>query len=422
MALLNFNYGLVKDLPVAISEGHLYITTDSQGLYVDLDGARVHVSDFIQVSSMDELNALGTFYTQVFYYVSGSNALLKYTGDNVTHSWKQLNSTAELSQAISNLEKRVKANEDDIAVLETTAANLSQRIDELNADDIETVDEITVTTPVGNFAKGDKIAANTDLQTLLLNMLCQDSNPTTTDPTLTLSLTGAGSKEVGTSFTPSFTATGNPGLYSANGKDQATNVTFSNYSVTEVNRPDTIAEGTKTSKTGSFDSFIVADDTDYYLTGSASNTAGDMPKTYLGKDYAAGQINAGTVSATSSHVKSYRPIFYGMSTTTTALDSAAIRGLTSQGKAPTKATVTLKAANLPGVKRFIIAIPASSSLKVTKAIITSSQNADATNDYVQQANVAVQGANGYTTTKEYKVWVYQPASIADVEVHEITIG
>ena len=87
MALLNFNYGLVKDLPSDIINGNLYITTDTQGLYVDLDNVRTHISDFIQVNSVEDLEALGTYYPQVFYYVVNSNALMKYTGDAAA-PWK----------------------------------------------------------------------------------------------------------------------------------------------------------------------------------------------------------------------------------------------------------------------------------------------------------------------------------------------
>ena len=420
MALLNFNYGLVKDLPSKITDGYLYITTDSQGLYVDLEGVRTHISDFIQVESVEALNALGTYYTEVFYYVTGSNALMKYTAEG---TWKQLNSTADLQQAITDLTARVKKNEDDIVALKTADININERIDNLNATDIETTQEITVTTAVGNYAKGAKIDKDTDLQTLILNMLCKDSNPTTTQPSLTITLTDAGSKEVGTSFAPSYSASGNAGKYVANGVTQQSGVTFSNYSVTEVNRPDALLEETKSEKSGSFTGFTVKDDMDYYLTATVDHSAGVEAKTYLGNPYPSGTIQAGSKSNTSSHITGYRPIFYGMSTATGALDSAAIRGLTNQGSAPAAATITLKASTMPGVKRFIIAIPNASGLNVTKAIITSSQNADATADYVKQtATVEVQGANGYTTTKPYKVWIYEPASIADVEVHEITIG
>ena len=171
------------------------------------------------------------------------------------------------------------------------------------------------------------------------------------------------------------------------------------------------------------------DTTDYDVQGYASHTIGNMPTTYLGKEYESERIAAGnTASKDSSNVTSYRPIFYGMKATIDTIDSAFIRGLNKIEEAPIARTISFDASKLEGVKRFVVAIPtksanASINLNVTNATITSSMNADATNDYVKQAtNVDVQGAEGYTTTVPYKVWVYEPAEIANNEVHVVTIG
>lgn len=432
MALLNFNYGLVKDLPSEIINGNLYVTTDSQGLYVDLDDVRTHVSDFIQVESVEALNALGTYHTQVFYYVSGSNALMKYTGDAET-PWKQLNSTADLANELEALKKRVTDAENDITTLETSVSNLSDRIDALNATDIETTQEITVTTNVGNYKKGDKISA-TDLQTLLLNMLSQDVNPSATQPTLSsVSLTGAGPKEVGTTFSPAYTINVTAGKYTANGVTQSSGVTFSNYSATEVNRPDETDEETVAASKGTFSSFIVTDTTNYYVQGSVDHSDGDIPLTYLKNEYPAAQIKAKSLGpVNSAAVTGYRPIFYGMSANTDALTSATVRALTKIDAAPVAQSLgtanaegryeSFVAANLENVKRFIVAIPTDSGLGVTKATILSSMNADATSNYNKIGTVDVEGASNYAVTASYDIWVYQPASIASVEVHEVTIG
>ena len=46
----------------------------------------------------------------------------------------------------------------------------------------------------------------------------------------------------------------------------------------------------------------------------------------------------------------------------------------------------------------------------------------ATADYKKQsATVEVEGANGYAAV-EYNIWIYEPASIAITEVHELVIG
>ena len=433
MALLNFNYGLVKDLPQNVINGNLYVTTDTQGLYVDLDDTRIHVSDFIQVESVEALNALGTYYTQVFYYVTGSNALMKYTGDAET-PWKQLNSTADLSSELEALKKRVSDAEADITSLETAVSNLDDKIDALNATDIETTQEITVTTAVGNYTKGQKIAADTDLQTLILNMLCKDSNPTATQPSITsVSLTGAGAKEVGTTFSPAYSINTDPGKYTANSVKQDSGVTFSNYSAVEVGRPDDTEEETLATSKGTFSSFIVTDTTNYYVKGSVDHSDGNMPLTYLKKEYPSVRITAKTLGPVSSSVVTgYRPIFYGMSANTDPLTSATIRALTKIEAVPAAQSLgtinsdgryeSFIAANMANVKRFIVAIPTDSGLGVTKATILSSMNADATSNYKKIGTVAVEGANNYTTTASYDIWIYQPASIASVEIHEVTIG
>lgn len=422
MALLNFNYGLIKDLATqSITNGNVYITTDEPGFYVDLEGARVHVSDFVQVATLAELQALDKYTTYAFYYVAESNALMKYLGDGVENPWKQLNSTSELSGVINTLSEKV-------AALETKDSELEAAIEDIDASKVDTTKVIKVTKDVGNYTKGQEISI-TDLQSFLEGMLSQDSNPTKTAPTASVTLTGAGAKEVGTTFTPSYSISTDAGKYTANGVTQASGVTFSAYSATERNRPDDKEESTLTTKTGDFDSFIVTDDTNYDIQVYATHSAGNMPKTYLGKDYPSEQIAAGdTTAKDSTNVTSYRPIFYGMTTSTGAIDSAFIRSLTKIEEAPKARTITFTAANLEGVKRFVVAIPtktanAAINLNVTNATMTSSMNADATNDYVKQSsNVDVQGADGYTTTVPYKVWVYEPAEIANNEVHAVTIG
>ena len=321
--LLNFHYGLVKDLPSEVTNGNLYVTTDSQGLYVDLDGSRVHVSDFIQVADGDALKALSSYDTHVFYYVLAENALMKYTGVEGAE-WKQLNSTKDLSDALATLKGRVDTAESKIAALESADEALDAKIDALNATNIDTTTKITVTTAVGNYAKGAEIDANTDLQTLILNMLCQDSNPKKTDPSLTVTLTNAGSKEYGTKITPAFTTSFNVGKYTANGVDQASGVTASAYSVKDSNGAEVKASS------GSFAEFQVVETdstagttkTDYKLTATVTHSEGVTPKTFLGKDYPSEKIAAGTKSATSSKITGFRSYFWGYKKAGSLLDVA----------------------------------------------------------------------------------------------------
>lgn len=416
MALLKFNYGLLENLPAYNAEttvGNVYITKDSHEMKVDLpsaDGGRITISDFVIVENEAALTALGTYYENLFYYVKDTNQLKRYVAaqGETAASWVIVGDTSSLTTDIANLGNR-------ITVVEGKLDNL-----EINAETVDTTKEIKVTTAVGNFKKGDTIAIK-DLQSFLTEMLSADSNPVATQPSFNISLTGAGAKEVGSTFSPSYSISTDPGKYVANGVTQASGVTFTAYNVTEGTRPDGTTAGTAETKTGTFTNFVVTDTTNYTISATATHSQGNMPTTYLGKEYPSVRIAAGTLARkTTSAVTGYRSLFYGTSDATTALDSTAIRALTN-GNAPSGRTITFTAH--AGVKRFIVAIPASSSLSVKSAKITSSMNADATSDYVlQDARVEVAGAGSYAITKPYKVWVYQPASIASNEVHSVVIG
>ena len=103
-----------------------------------------------------------------------------------------------------------------------------------------------------------------------------------------------------------------------------------------------------------------------------------------------------------------------------------IRGLTNGKAYNSSKTLKFTAADLDGVKRFVIAIPSASITStrtgIKSATITSSMNADALEFYQElETTVSVQGADGYTTTVPYRVWVYEPTSIAQEEVHEVVL-
>ena len=67
-----------------------------------------------------------------------------------------------------------------------------------------------------------------------------------------------------------------------------------------------------------------------------------------------------------------------------------------------------------------MAVPA--GYKVTKVLMPSAMNADATANFVKQnTQVQVEGAEGYAATA-YDVWVYKPASIDSTETYAVTIG
>lgn len=251
-------------------------------------------------------------------------------------------------------------------------------------------------------------AEGKNVKQVLSSILAQEKNPTATKPSATITLTNAKAYEVGTTLNPAYATKFNAGSYTYG---PATGITASSYSVSD-------GTTTKDTANGSFDTLTVGDSTNYKLSLTIAYGKGAIPKTNLGNDYAAAQIEAGNATATSGAITGYRSFFYGVDDTDTAIDSALIRGLTNGGAYGAKTLATFGAH--AGAKRVIVAVPANKT-GVTKVLMPSAMNADATANFIQQANVNVEGVNGYTATA-YKVWVYAPASIDASETYSITLG
>lgn len=211
MALLKFNKGKIQNLSKqSVSEGNVYITTDSQEMFVDVSPTkRVKISDFVTVATSSELDSV-ELYDNVFYYVADKKTIVRYGGQSNEGKriWEGVNNTDE----IANLDGRMDSAENNILALNTANNQTNKRIDELDAADIATTDGITVTTAVGNYAVGSTIDPNTSLQDLVLNMLCQDSAPTITANSLSISGT-AKYLEIGSSGSISVTASYDDGNY-----------------------------------------------------------------------------------------------------------------------------------------------------------------------------------------------------------------
>ncbi len=258
-------------------------------------------------------------------------------------------------------------------------------------------------------------AKGKNIKEFLSTVFAEELNPTTTQPWITIYSNTAKPYEVGTYVQPYYLITFYPGSYTY-GPD--TGVTAMGYRVTD-------SEGKiSTSKNGYMPSIQVADTTNYTLIATATHSAGLVPVTNIGNEYDDGAITSGTTDpVTSSAITGFRYVFAGADNSSEPLTSDFIRENLLKIGASTKGhTVTWKAENLAGMKRFIVAIPSDSGRKITNATITSSMNADATADYIKQSTtVNIEGANGYMAVP-YDIWIYEPASIASTEVHQITIG
>lgn len=237
------------------------------------------------------------------------------------------------------------------------------------------------------------------LKALLEQAFAEEKNPTVTQPSTSITLTGAGAKEVGSTFTPTYSVGFNKGKYQYGPTD--TGVTVTGYAVT-----DTLSNNA-TTQTGSFTQFTVADDTNYKVSVTTSYGDGAIPKTNLGNDYTAGQIKAGSKTASSGTVTGYRNEFYGtMTTKPVTMTSADIRNLTGkEAQATGNITVSIPV----GALRVVVAVP---NTKVINSVLdVNGLNAQIFSSFTH-TTVDVEGANGFTA-KTYNVYYLDYANAND---------
>ena len=241
-------------------------------------------------------------------------------------------------------------------------------------------------TGIATFAtKGKSVAA------ALQEILSKREQPSIKkQPNVSLSATN-GAKEVGTEVTPTWSASLSTGEYTYG---PATGITAKSWAISDT-------EGhSATTSSGSFETFIVGDDTNYRITAKATYDAGVIAKDNLGDpSNPTVQIAAGTKSANGSYVTGYRAWFMYVGESLATIDSTFIRGTTNKGATPsTQSGVTIPA----GTKRVMVAIPTSGS-NLTSVIDVDGMGLDVFGNF-NKTTVDVEGLNGYTAAS-YNVWV-----------------
>ena len=285
-------------------------------------------------------------------------------------------------------------------------------------------DKITLAgnyTSIGNYSKGKEIAAGTSLQSMLMDMLSQrlqPSNPTNPAASITLYMDGAtkksaaGAVEVGTTVTPSYTASLSAGSYTYG---PATGVVASSYAVTSTGRKtvddataDT-AEDSATTATGSFTSFVVDDDTNYKLSVSIPHNEGVVAHDNLGSpSNPEKKIASGTKTANSGTVTGYRAWFCGYKNGTNALaDASAITGAQIRALGNAANGSWKSSMDVSQMKQMFFAAPAGKGYKpvVKDASTTAPQTV------LGPITVSVEGKNGFDAI-DYDVWYVANASAA----------
>lgn len=231
-----------------------------------------------------------------------------------------------------------------------------------------------------------------------------------TQPSVSLTFSQAKAYEVGTTVTPTWSATLSAGSYTYG---PATGITATAWEISDT------AGNTAATASGSFDAITVADGTNYKITAKATHGAGAVANDNLGSPSSPEvKIAAGSKSATSSAITGYRNTFYGTKTTKDALDSAAIRGLTKSNKAVANGnsfTVSIPV----GAVRVVFAYPA------TLRDVNSVKDVNGLNAEIKSAfaksTIAVEGANGATAI-DYKVYTTDFAEpVAKANSYTITI-
>lgn len=284
-----------------------------------------------------------------------------------------------------------------------------------NAENVYFATDLITTSAVGNITltngQATIPAAGKNLKQVFDAIFVKEKNPTITQPSVSVSCPQAKTYEVGESVTPSYTATLNAGSYQYG---PATGITATAWSVQNTN------SNQLTTNTGTFDAIQVTDDTDYYITATATYGDGAVPVTNVGNQYTAGQIKGGTKTGTSGHIKGYRAGFYGTLTSKTGtVDSALVRGLTNKTTAAPAKNNVWNISIPAGAIRVVFAYPASLG-DVASVQDVNGMNAEVKTAFTKNT-VTVEGAASYQGI-EYNVYVYDMAEAVETpNTYKVTL-
>lgn len=242
-----------------------------------------------------------------------------------------------------------------------------------------------------------------------------NNNFSVTQPSVSVTLNEAGSYEVGTQKTITYSATLKAGSYQYG---PPTGITATSWAVSASNNGE--AAGSSTTNSGTFDSITVEDNTSYKVSATANYNDGAMPVNNLGDDTAAKQIKAGSKTGTSSTITGYRRGFYGTLTANCngTLTSDVIRSLAQKTDAtPIKGNTW--ELNVPvGAMCFVIAYPASIG-DIKSVVDVGAGNFDIASSF-KKTQVNVEGVNGYSAIA-YNVYYFDRVATTATNTLKITL-
>ena len=283
-----------------------------------------------------------------------------------------------------------------------------------NAENIYFDKDLVTTSAIGNITLSNGqatiAAAGKNLKQVFDTIFVKEKNPSITQPSVSVSLQGAGAKEVGTKVIPSYTATFNAGKYEFG---PATGCSITSWSVTDSNGSEA-----QSTAIGNFAEITVEDDTNYKVIATGNYSEGAIPKTNVGNDYPSGKIAVGSKSANSSAITGYRNSFYGTLTEKGELTSDIIRSLRKSNQALTNGS-TFDITIPVGAKRVVFAYPATLR-DVTSVKDVNGLNAEISGAFTK-STLSVEGLNNFQGIN-YKVYVTDFAeAVATANTYKVTI-
>lgn len=229
-----------------------------------------------------------------------------------------------------------------------------------------------------------KSAAGKSMKEFFSTLFAEEEYPTVPSVSATLVATNAGSKEVGTNIPIQYRFDTSAGGYKYGPSNNG--VEFSDYSATFNGE-------TLTTKSGTFTTVQVTDDTNLVITGSCKSSDGVIPTTNLGNEYPAAQIKAKEFTGLKSgSLTGYRAWFCGYKDGDSALADATaitgdqVRALGNASNGSWKSQMTVNK-----MKQMFFACPAGKGYKPT----VKDHSTTAPQTVLGPLSIQVPGANGY---------------------------
>lgn len=240
-------------------------------------------------------------------------------------------------------------------------------------------------------------------------LFSEEKNPNITQPSINLTSTSMGAKEVGTRLVPNYNASLNAGNYQFG---PSTNVTATSWSVSDTKG------GISATASGNFNELLIEDATNYSITAIVQHSEGAIPLTNLGNPFPSGKILAGSKTKTLGSITGYRNSFYGTITNKNELTSSIIRSLVKSNKALANGA-TFNVTIPIGALRVVIAYPATLR-DLTSVLDVNGLNANITSSF-KNMRLNVEGNNSYSP-KEYKIYYLDYAAPYDTNnTYKVTI-